>query len=83
MVVKSLKDLASDEPAGGPGVSDKPIDGEKLSTDFKGLYHEKQVRIALCCEGGARARGAPRCAPTGLFVPPLRSLRLHMVHRRR
>jgi hypothetical protein len=47
MVIMSLKDLPDDGGGGGgANTAGGPVDGEKLPTDFMGIYHEKQVHGA-------------------------------------
>jgi ataxin-3 len=43
MVIHSLKDLKSDDNPKGGKMPGEPIDGEKLSKKFMGMYHEKQI----------------------------------------
>jgi hypothetical protein len=51
MAIKSLSDLKGSDDGAGDGVPSEamegPVDGEKLSKYFMGLYHEKQIG-ALC-----------------------------------
>lgn len=46
MPIHSLKDLAP-EKGSATGLASGPIDGERLPTDFMGVYHEKQIG-SLC-----------------------------------
>jgi hypothetical protein len=57
MVVTSLKDLESKDIT-NVGMA-AAIDGEKLPTDFMGIYHEKQVHS--CCQSARVHTNVPAC----------------------
>ncbi|KAJ1459492.1 Josephin-domain-containing protein [Pelagophyceae sp. CCMP2097] len=46
-MVHTLKDIAGDDDELPEGAMGMPVDGEKMGSDFHGLYHEKQIG-ALC-----------------------------------